>query len=76
MIKEELIIKKKRRVRHSDEIPAAFLLQIAASHTSVEYNTHPIPHLDSKLFLQVCEHDLYVLLANLIRGGEGITLNS
>ena len=28
-------------LRHSDEILTTFLLQIAASHTSVENNTHP-----------------------------------
>ena len=35
-------------LRHFDEIPTAFLLQIAASHTSVENNTHPsLPSIQS-----------------------------
>ena len=55
--KEELIIKK--MLRHSDEILGAFLLQIAASHTSVKYNTHPLPPLHSKFFLQVLSRVLY-----------------
>ena len=51
----------------------SFLLQIAASHRSVRYNTDlpPGPSIQS-CFFPSFEHDL-VILETLINGGEGIT---
>ena len=50
------------------------LLQITASHTSVQYNTHLPPTAPFKVAPPSFEHAL-VLLATLVRGGGQLSRN-
>ena len=50
------------------------LLQITASHTSVQYNTHLPPTAPFKVAPPSFEHAL-VLLATLVRGGGHLSRN-